>query len=64
MNKIIQRLKVKKRKGIAIVKESQIRSYCKEFSLNFKEATLVLLNTGVIGKYSKNGSGYPYRFKG
>jgi hypothetical protein len=53
--------KRRKKRG-TIVKEEQMKSYCRELGLDFTETTLALLNKRIIAKYSKNGKGYPYRF--
>ena len=52
---------MKANKGITIVKETQMKAYCKEFNLDFVLTTRDLLCRGVMVKYSSRRKGYPYR---
>ena len=56
------RLKKKSNKGVTVVKKTQIIAYCRELGIPFEETTKVLLNNGIICKYSKDSKDYPYRF--
>ena len=55
--------KRRKKRG-TIVKEQQIKSYCKLLKLNFESTTQELLQKGIIAKYGRNSKGYPYYFTG
>lgn len=64
LNRIKERLKNKKAKGITIVKEEQIKSYCREFNLNFDDSVASLKACGTLVKYNRSQKRFPYRYGG